>query len=87
MQIGTRRKQKETGPTLLELVLRLEGDIRRRIAPIRVTPPKPACSSFCVVVRRQSDGRCNRARREAAANEYGGEKPCAEALGHHASLG
>jgi DNA-binding MarR family transcriptional regulator len=30
--------QKKTGPTLLELVLRLEGDFRRRLAPIRVTP-------------------------------------------------
>ena len=30
--------QKATGPTLLKLLLRLEGDIRRRLEPIRVTP-------------------------------------------------
>ncbi len=30
--------QKEMGPTLLELLLRLEGDIRRHLASIRVTP-------------------------------------------------
>jgi DNA-binding MarR family transcriptional regulator len=29
--------QKATGPMLLELLLRLEGDIRRRLEPIRVT--------------------------------------------------
>jgi len=29
--------QKATGPTLLKLLLRLEGDIRRRLEPIRVT--------------------------------------------------
>jgi len=28
----------QKGPTLLELVLELEGDIRRRLEPIRVTP-------------------------------------------------
>jgi len=34
---GTTRKGQK-GPTLLELVLQLEGDIRRRLEPIRVTP-------------------------------------------------
>lgn len=38
MQIGTDRKQQESSPTLLELLLRLEGDIRGRLTPIRVTP-------------------------------------------------
>jgi DNA-binding MarR family transcriptional regulator len=33
-----RQEQKERTPTLLELVLRLEGDFRRRLEPIRVTP-------------------------------------------------
>src|SRR5262247_1954070 len=36
MRGATRKGQK--GPTLLELVLHLEGDIRRRLEPIRVTP-------------------------------------------------
>ena len=30
--------QKKTGPTRLELLLRLEGDFRKRLGPIRVTP-------------------------------------------------
>lgn len=30
--------QKEPGPTLLELALRLHGDFRRSLEPIRVTP-------------------------------------------------
>src|SRR5437867_1538238 len=34
---GTTRKDQK-GPTLLELVLQLEGDIRRRLEPSRVTP-------------------------------------------------
>jgi len=38
MHRGTHNDQKETGPTLLELVLRIEGDIRRSLGPIRVTP-------------------------------------------------
>jgi DNA-binding MarR family transcriptional regulator len=38
MQKGTHKHQNETGHTLLELVLRLEGDIRRGLEPIRVTP-------------------------------------------------
>lgn len=38
MQRGTHHDQKETGPTLLELLLRLEGDSRRHLEPIRVTP-------------------------------------------------
>lgn len=32
------KSQKETSPTLLEMLLRLEGDIRRRLEPIRLTP-------------------------------------------------
>jgi DNA-binding MarR family transcriptional regulator len=38
MHIDTHRKRKETGPTLLELVLRLGGDFRRSLQPIGVTP-------------------------------------------------
>ena len=35
----------ETGPTLLELPLLLEGDIQRRLKPIRVTPAVTAGST------------------------------------------
>ncbi len=38
MHVGTHNDQKETAPTILELVLRLHGDFRRRLEPIRVTP-------------------------------------------------
>jgi hypothetical protein len=34
---GTTRKGQK-GPTILELVLQLEDDIRRRLEPIRMTP-------------------------------------------------
>ncbi len=34
--------QKKTGPTRLELLLRLEGDFRKRLGPIRVTPSQRA---------------------------------------------
>jgi DNA-binding MarR family transcriptional regulator len=33
-------------PTLLELLLRLEGDIRRRLRPIRVTPSQAGVILF-----------------------------------------
>jgi hypothetical protein len=36
----------ETGPTLLELLLQLEGDIRGRLEPIRVTPLQAGVRSF-----------------------------------------
>ena len=36
----------ETGPTLLELLLQLEGDIRGRLEPIRVTPLQAGVLSF-----------------------------------------
>lgn len=38
MQVGTHRNHRETTPTLLELVLRLDGHFRRSLEPIRVTP-------------------------------------------------
>lgn len=38
MHVGTHNDQQETNPTMLELVLRLHGDFRRRLEPIRVTP-------------------------------------------------
>jgi DNA-binding MarR family transcriptional regulator len=38
MHVDTHREQKETGPTLLELVLQLHGEFRRSLEPLRVTP-------------------------------------------------
>jgi DNA-binding MarR family transcriptional regulator len=46
--------QQETGPTLLELVLRLEGDMRRRLAPIRVTSLQAGVILF---LRRHAEAR------------------------------
>jgi DNA-binding MarR family transcriptional regulator len=37
MGIAMHKVQKKTGPTRLELLLRLEGDFRKRLGPIRVT--------------------------------------------------
>ena len=62
--------------TLLELLLHLEGTIRRRLAPIRVTP----LQAGALPCRGQTDGRRCSARREAANNEYRGEKSCTQAL-------
>ena len=42
MHVGTHHGRKETGLTLLELLLRLEGRIRGRLATIRVTPLQAA---------------------------------------------
>jgi len=44
--------QKKTGPTRLELLLRLEGDFRKRLGPIRVTPSQAGVILF---LRRQAD--------------------------------
>lgn len=38
MHDAKHKDQTEAGPTLLELVLRLHGDLRRSLKPIRVTP-------------------------------------------------
>lgn len=38
MRTATHTRQHETNPTLLEMVLRLEGDFRRNLEPLRVTP-------------------------------------------------
>jgi DNA-binding MarR family transcriptional regulator len=38
MGIAMHKRQEKTVPTLLELVLRMEGDFRRILEPIRVTP-------------------------------------------------
>ena len=54
MHVDTHGEQKETGPTLLELVLRLEGDFRRRLEPIRVTPLQAGMILF---LRRQAKAR------------------------------
>jgi DNA-binding MarR family transcriptional regulator len=49
-----RQDQKERSPTLLELVLRLEGDFRRRLEPIRVTPLQAGVILF---LRRHAEAR------------------------------
>lgn len=46
--------QKKTGPTRLELLLRLEGDFRKRLEPIRVTPSQAGVILF---LRRHTDAR------------------------------
>jgi DNA-binding MarR family transcriptional regulator len=38
--------QKKTSPTRLELLLRLEGDFRKRLGPIRVTPSQAGVILF-----------------------------------------
>ena len=48
---GVARKGHE-GLTILELVLQLEGDIRRRLEPIHVTPLQAGVLFFCIVTRR-----------------------------------
>ena len=54
MHVGTHRKQKETGPTLLELVLQLEGDFRRSLQPIGVTALQAGVILF---LRRHAEAR------------------------------
>jgi DNA-binding MarR family transcriptional regulator len=49
-----RQEQKERSPTLLELVLRLEGDFRRRLESIRVTPLQAGVILF---LRRHAEAR------------------------------
>jgi DNA-binding MarR family transcriptional regulator len=46
--------QKKTGPTRLELLLRLESDFRKRLGPIRVTPSQAGVILF---LRRHTDTR------------------------------
>src|SRR5512141_244305 len=46
--------QKKTGPTRLELLLRLEGDMRKRLEPIRVIPSQAGVILF---LRRHADAR------------------------------
>jgi integrase len=57
MQRGTHKDQNETGPTLLELLLRLEGDIRRCLEPNRVTPLQAGVLLF---LRRHAEARATR---------------------------
>jgi DNA-binding MarR family transcriptional regulator len=52
MHVGKHHGQKEKGPTLLELVLRLEGDFRKRLGPIRVTPSQ---SGVLLFLRRHAE--------------------------------
>jgi DNA-binding MarR family transcriptional regulator len=54
MDVDTHRKQKETGPTLLELVLQLDGDFRRSLQPIGVTPLQAGVILF---LRRHAEAR------------------------------
>jgi len=44
--------RRKTGPTRLELLLKLEGDFRKRLGPIRVTPSQAGVILF---LRRQAD--------------------------------
>src|SRR6266849_785574 len=52
MGANRHKVQKKTGPTRLELLLRLEGDFRKRLGPIRVTPSQAGVILFR---RRQAD--------------------------------
>jgi len=54
MHDGTHHGQKKTGPTLLELVLRMHGDFRRSLEPIRVTPLQAGALLF---LRRHAEAR------------------------------
>lgn len=54
MDSARHKGQKETGPTSLELVLRLVGDFRRILGPICVTPSQAGVILF---LRRQADAR------------------------------
>ena len=54
MDSARHKGQKETGPTLLELVLRLEGDFRLTLTPIRVTPLQAGVLLF---LHRHADAR------------------------------
>jgi DNA-binding MarR family transcriptional regulator len=54
MHVGKHHGQKETSPTLLELVLRLEGDFRLTLTPIHVTTLQAGVILF---LRRQADAR------------------------------
>lgn len=67
MQRGTHKDQNETIPTLLELLLRLEGVIRRRLEPIRVTPLQAGVILF---LRRHAEARVT----DAATALGGGER-------------
>jgi DNA-binding MarR family transcriptional regulator len=46
MGANRHKVQKKTGPTRLELLLRLEGDFRKRLGPIRVTPSQAGVILF-----------------------------------------
>lgn len=54
MHDAKHKDQKETGSSLLELVLQLHGDFRRRLEPIRVTPLQAGVILF---LRRHADAR------------------------------
>ena len=54
MKVDKQKGQKKSGPTRLELLLRLEGDFRKRLGPIRVTPSQAGVILF---LRRHTDGR------------------------------
>jgi len=54
MRDARHKGQKETGPTVLELLLRLEGDFRKSLEPIRVTPSQAGVN---LLLRRHADAR------------------------------
>lgn len=53
MQGARRKGRKETDPTPLELLLLLEGDLQRRLKPIRVTPAMTAVSMERILEREE----------------------------------
>jgi hypothetical protein len=67
MHVGKDKGQKKTTPTLLELVLRLEGDFRQTLTLIRVTPLQAGVLLFFASsCGGPSDGRRHRVPPEAA---------------------
>lgn len=53
MQGARRKGRKETDPTPLELLLLSEGDLQRRLKPIRVTPAMTAGSTERILEREE----------------------------------
>jgi len=58
MQAGTHNDHKDTGPSMLEIVLRLHGDFRRILEPIRVTPLQ---AGVLLYLHRRADARLTEA--------------------------
>ena len=58
MKVDKQKGRKKSGPTRLEPLLHLEGDIRKRLGPIRVTPSQAGVILF---LRRHTDARMTNA--------------------------